>query len=174
MQVQLHIQAVLRGVGKEKTRRQQKKHEPLPIWSHDKNVVPDTSVEQCEQVKRYLTARKEQYWKRPKLLFFCCLIGANSPHPPSFGNQSTLLLFLYCCIFLLCVFRYVYFIQLASQNVKSARLSVYLPELGPLIRKRVLLPLFGSKRGDTLACGGGRGGTQFQRRDRHSGTLCIL
>ena len=66
--------------------------------------------EQGEQVKRYLTARKEQYWKIPKLLFFCCLIGANSPHPPSFGNQSTLLLFLYCCIFLLCVFRYVYFI----------------------------------------------------------------
>ena len=31
----------------------------------------------------------------------------------------------------------------------------YLPELGPLIRKRVLLPPFGSKRGDTLACGGG-------------------
>jgi hypothetical protein len=29
--------------GKEKTRRQQKKREPLPIWSHDKNVVPDTS-----------------------------------------------------------------------------------------------------------------------------------
>ncbi len=92
--------------------------------------------------------------------------GANSPPPPSFGNQSTLRLFFYCCIFLLCVFRYVYFIQLASQNVKSARLSVYLPELGPLIRKRVLLPPFGSKRGDTLACGGGCGGTQFQRRDR--------
>ena len=54
--------------------------------------------------------------------------------------------------------RYVYFIKLASQNVKSARFSVYLPELGPLIRKRVLLPPFGSKRGDTLACGGGRGG----------------
>ena len=69
-------------MGKEKTRRQQKKHEPLPIWSHDKNVVPDTSVEQGEQVKRYLTARKEQYWKIPKLLFFCCLIGANSPPPP--------------------------------------------------------------------------------------------
>ena len=58
--------------------------------------------------------------------------------------------------------------------MKSARLSVYLSELGPLIRKRVLLPPFGSKRGDTLACGGGRGGTQFQRRERHSGTLCIL
>jgi hypothetical protein len=31
-------------------------------------------------------------------------------------------------------------------------------------------PSFGSKRGDTLACGGGGGGTQFRRRDRHSGT----
>jgi hypothetical protein len=67
---------------------------------------------------------------------------------------------------------YVYiFIELASQNIKSARLSVYLRGLGPLIRKRVLLPPFGSKRGDTLACGGGGGGTQFQRRDRHCGTL---
>jgi hypothetical protein len=43
----------------------------------------------------------------------------------------------------------------------------------PLTRKRVLLPLFGSK-GDTLACGGRGGGTQFRRRDRHPGTLCIL
>ncbi len=39
--------------------------------------------EQGEQVKRYLTARKEKYWKIPKLLFFCCLIGANSPPPLS-------------------------------------------------------------------------------------------
>ena len=37
---------------------------------------------------------------------------------------------------------------MASQNVKSARLSVYLPELGPLIRKRVLLPPLGP-RGET-------------------------
>ncbi len=52
------------GEGENKTTA--KKHEPLPIWSHE-NVVPDTYVEQGEQVKRYLTAHKEQYWKRPKL-----------------------------------------------------------------------------------------------------------
>jgi hypothetical protein len=56
------------GEGENKTTA--KKREPLPIWSHDKNVVPVTSVEQGEQVKRYLTARKEQYWNRPKLLLF--------------------------------------------------------------------------------------------------------
>ena len=91
------------------------------------------------------------------------------PHDKS--NQSTILLFLYGSS--LCV-QVCIFIQLASQNMKSARLSVYLSELGPLIRKRVLLPPFGSKRGDTLACGGGREwGTKFRRRNRHSETLGI-
>ncbi len=35
---------------------------------------------------------------------------------------------------------------------------------------------FGSKKWDTLAWGAGEGavGTQFRRRDRHSGTLCVL
>jgi hypothetical protein len=42
-------------------------------------------------------------------------------------------------------------------------------------RNRVLLSPFGSKGGDTLAYGGvGVGRTQFRRRDRHSGTQCIL
>jgi hypothetical protein len=31
-------------------------------------------------------------------------------------------------------------------------------------------PPFGSKGGDTLACGGGGGGTQFLRMGRHSGS----
>jgi hypothetical protein len=35
-------------------------------------------------------------------------------------------------------------------------------------------PPFGSKGGDTLACGGGGGEAQFRRRDRYSGTLCVL
>ncbi len=35
-------------------------------------------------------------------------------------------------------------------------------------------PPFGPKGGDTRACGGGGGGTQFWRRDKHSGTLCLL
>jgi hypothetical protein len=34
-------------------------------------------------------------------------------------------------------------------------------------------PLFGFKGRDTLSCGGGGGRTQFRRRDRHSGTLCM-
>jgi hypothetical protein len=37
-----------------------------------------------------------------------------------------------------------------------------------------LVPKAGESRGDTLACGREFGGTQFWRRDRHSGTLCIL
>jgi hypothetical protein len=37
--------------------------------------------------------------------------------------------------------------------MKSARLSVYLSELGPLIRKRVLLPPFGP-RGETHSLAG--------------------
>jgi hypothetical protein len=32
-------------------------------------------------------------------------------------------------------------------------------------------PPFGSKGGDTFACGGGGGWTQFRRRDKHSGIL---
>ncbi len=44
----------------------------------------------------------------------------------------------------------------------------------PLTRKRVLLPCFGPKGEIFWACGGGGGGTQFRRRDRHSGILCIL
>ncbi len=35
-------------------------------------------------------------------------------------------------------------------------------------------PPFGSKGRDTLAGWGGGGGIQFRRRDKHSGTLCIL
>jgi hypothetical protein len=40
--------------------------------------------------------------------------------------------------------------------------------------KRMLLSPVGSKGWDTPACGGGGGGTQLRRRDRHSGTLCII
>jgi hypothetical protein len=39
----------------------------------------------------------------------------------------------------------------------------------PLTRKRVLLPLFGSKGGDTLACWGGGGGP-----NSHEGTDTVL
>jgi hypothetical protein len=50
------------------------------------------------------------------------------------------------------------------------RMSGFLLLIGsphPLTGKRVLLPPppFGSKRGDTLACGGGGGWIQFRRRD---------
>jgi hypothetical protein len=34
-------------------------------------------------------------------------------------------------------------------------------------------PPHGPKGGDTLACGGGRGVTQFRRRDRHSGYTTV-
>jgi hypothetical protein len=53
----------------------------------------------------------------------------------------------------------------------SARLSVQSYESGyphSLSRKRVFLPPFGSMGGE------GGGGTQLRRRDRQSGTLCLL
>ena len=49
------------GEGENKTTA--KKREPLPIWSHYKNVVPDTSGSRENR-----SARKEQYWKRMQLL----------------------------------------------------------------------------------------------------------
>ncbi len=71
------------------------------------------------------------------------------------------------------------FITAVYPGFQSARLSVHCPVVRTgsphsLTRKRVLLPLpFRSKGGDTLACGGSGRGTQFHRKDRHSGTLCV-
>ncbi len=48
--------------------------------------------------------------------------------------------------------------------VQSARLSVQSSELGPLTRKRVLPP-FGSKRGEPLACGEGGGDPILKKVD---------
>ena len=100
------------GEGENKTTA--KKREPLPIWSHDKNFVPDTSVEQGEQVKRYLTARKEQYWKISKLLFFCCLIGANSP-PLFRQSEHAPSLFLLLYISSLCVQVCIFYIACLTE-----------------------------------------------------------
>jgi hypothetical protein len=44
----------------------------------------------------------------------------------------------------------------------------------PYTQESVAPPLYGPNGGDTLACGGVSGGTQFRRRDRHYGTLVIL
>jgi hypothetical protein len=62
-----------------------------------------------------------------------------------------------------------------TQSIQIAKLSVPSSELGPPPppTSECCSPL-GSTGGDTLACEGGGGGTQFRRRDRHSGTLCIL
>ncbi len=65
----------------------------------------------------------------------------------------------------------------APQSIQSARLSVLSSELDPPplhLQASVAPPSFGSKMGDTLACGGGGGRTQFQRKDRHSGTVCTV
>jgi hypothetical protein len=57
---------------------------------------------------------------------------------------------------------------------QSAKIFLQSSELGlphPLTRRRVCYPTFGSM-GATLACGKrGVGGAQFQRGDRHCGTL---
>jgi hypothetical protein len=84
--------------------------------------------------------------------------------PPPFGNQSTLLL---------CVFRYIFYIACLTE-CKECQAFCLFAWIGPPHPQASVAPPFGSKRGDTLAYGGGRGGTQFQRRDWHSGTLCIL
>ncbi len=44
----------------------------------------------------------------------------------------------------------------------------------PLTRRSVASPPPLGPKDETLACGGGGGGTQFRRWDRHSGTLGIL
>jgi hypothetical protein len=57
------------------------------------------------------------------------------------------------------------------QSRQSARLFLQSSELG-LPCRRVCPPLFGYGGRDTLACGReGGGGSQFQRGDRHWGTL---
>jgi hypothetical protein len=55
-------------------------------------------------------------------------------------------------------------------TIKSARLSVQSSELGPLTRKRVLPP-FGSKRGEPLACGKGVRGPNSEEGG-HSALHC--
>jgi hypothetical protein len=70
---------------------------------------------------------------------------------------------------------YSKFEKCSSQSIKSARLSVK-SESGPPTpspQANVATPLW-VRGGDTLACEGGGGRTQFRGRDRHSGTLCIL
>ncbi len=81
--------------------------------------------------------------------------------------------FLYC-MFLLCVYRYVYLYSLPHRIKRVPGFLSICLNWAPHPQASVAPPPFGSKRGDTLACGGGGGGTQFHRRDRHSGTLCIL
>jgi hypothetical protein len=57
-------------------------------------------------------------------------------------------------------------------TILNPRVSVQSSELVPLTRLEVLLlPTFGSRGGATLAYGGGGGGSQFRRLNRHSGTL---
>jgi hypothetical protein len=63
-----------------------------------------------------------------------------------------------------------------TEYTQSARLSVQSVELGPptsSTQGSVATPLW-VQGGDTLACGGGAGGTQFRRRDKHSNTLSVL
>jgi hypothetical protein len=61
------------------------------------------------------------------------------------------------------------------QSIQSARLSVQLSAFGTPTPSPASEccppPLFGFK---TRTCGRGGEGIQFRRRDRHSGTLCIL
>jgi hypothetical protein len=42
------------------------------------------------------------------------------------------------------------------------------------LQESVAPPPFGSKGGDTLACGGGGGWKKFRRWERHYGTLGVL
>ncbi len=71
--------------------------------------------EQGEQIKRYLTARKEQYWKIPKLLFFYCLIGANSPPPPFQQSEHAPSLFVLLYISSLCVVVCIFYIACLTE-----------------------------------------------------------
>ncbi len=63
-----------------------------------------------------------------------------------------------------------------TQSIQSTRLSFQSSELGPLNPSpgMFLLPPLSSRGGDTLACGGRGGRTQFRRRDRHCDTQFIL
>ncbi len=62
-----------------------------------------------------------------------------------------------------------------SQSIKNVRLSFQSSERWgpptPSPAKECCSPP-SSKGGDTLACGEEDGGSQFRRRDKHSGTLC--
>jgi hypothetical protein len=56
-------------------------------------------------------------------------------------------------------------------RVKAFSQVVRVGSTHPLPPRGVAFPPLGTEGGDTLACGGGDGGTQFRRRDRHSGTV---
>jgi hypothetical protein len=62
-----------------------------------------------------------------------------------------------------------------SQSIRSARLSVPSSELGPTTPSSAseCVSPFGPG-GSNTRLRGGSGGTQFRRRNRHSGNLCIL
>jgi hypothetical protein len=64
---------------------------------------------------------------------------------------------------------------LVLQNIQSARLSPQSSDLAPPApspASECCPP--GSKRGDSLGCWRRGGGSQFERRGRHSGTLGIV
>ncbi len=73
------------------------------------------------------------------------------------------------CFFSVCTGMYIYIACLTEyEECQAFCLFVW---IGPPHPQASVAPPFESKRGDTLACGGW--GTQFQPRDRHSGTLCM-
>ncbi len=64
-----------------------------------------------------------------------------------------------------------------APSIQSSRLFFPVVRIGsphPLTRECCSPLPFGNKGGDTLACGGGGGRTQFRRWDRHYGTLIPL
>ncbi len=68
--------------------------------------------------------------------------------------------------------------RLRAHSIQSAKPSFPSSELGsptssPQVSVAPPPPPFGPKGGDTRACWGGDGGTQFWRRHKHSGTPCI-
>jgi hypothetical protein len=70
-------------------------------------------------------------------------------------------------------------VNIRPYSTEYAECQAFCPFVGigsphPLNRKRVLLPPFGFKGGDTLACGGGGWGDPIQTRGHiHCGTIGI-
>jgi hypothetical protein len=63
-----------------------------------------------------------------------------------------------------------------SQNIQSARLSIQSVELGPptpSTQGDVATPLW-VQGGDTLACGGGSGGTRFRHTDKKENQIFLI